>query len=95
MQYIEGPREGLDEVYRHIRRDPLHSGIIELCHQEIDERVFEGWSMGVRVMNAPDLEGEWCSDPALEKRFCDEALGCTGSSASVLLQGFWQRGRHR
>lgn len=45
MQYIEGPRSRLELVYRIIRRDPLHTGIIKLLKREVTERVFPDWHM--------------------------------------------------
>jgi hypothetical protein len=45
MQYIEGPRPQLELVYRIIRKDSLHSGLIKLVKAGITERVFPDWSM--------------------------------------------------
>lgn len=95
MQYIEGPPDGLAEVYRHIERDPLHSGIIELCRQVSGVRLFKDWLMGVRVMNSPQLNGEFLTDSDLESRFNDDMADGAGSASVVLLQGFWLRGRCR
>ncbi len=46
FQYFEGPREGVQVVYGHIRRSPLHHGIIELQASPVGERAFPSWLMG-------------------------------------------------
>lgn len=92
MQYIEGPREGLVEVYRHIKRDPMHAGIIELCSEQSASRSFADWAMGVRVFNAPDLAGSFLDAPALEQRLAE--VPEAGSAGAALLRGFWRRGQH-
>jgi len=93
MQYIEGPQEGLSTVYGHIRRDPLHTGIIELCNEAPAARAFEDWAMGAQMLDAAPGEGPWLVDSALEHRFKVGAVA-TGAAAA-LLQGFWHRGRRR
>lgn len=93
MQYIEGPANGLEEIYGQIVRDPLHSGIIQLCHEHPTARFFSDWAMGIRVVNCPALsEGRWKNDP-FEAR-----LGLVPESASAavaLLRGFWNRSQQR
>jgi hypothetical protein len=53
MQYIEGPRHGLELVYRKIRQDPLHFGLIKLLRHEVGARVFPQWSMAFDSPIAP------------------------------------------
>ena len=92
MQYIEGPQAGLAEIYRHIKRDPLHTGIIELCVERNLSRSFGNWAMGARVFNAPELAGSILDDDALEQRLGE--LRESGNAAATLLRGFWRRGQH-
>ncbi len=54
MQYIEGPDPQLELVYRIIRKDPMHHGLIELMREGIAQRLFGGWSM---AFDAPDAAG--------------------------------------
>ena len=46
VQYFEGPPEGVEEVYGHIRGSKLHRGIIELERAQVPERQFPRWLMG-------------------------------------------------
>jgi hypothetical protein len=58
LQVLEGPQEGVDNVYRHILRDRRHTAATVLLRQEISRREFEGWSMGFAdtssILNRPD-----------------------------------------
>jgi len=92
MQYIEGPQAGLAEIYRHIKRDRLHAGIIELSVERNLSRSFGNWALGARVFNAPELAGSILDDGALERRLGE--LQESGNAAATLLRGFWRRGRH-
>jgi hypothetical protein len=53
MQYIEGPRSKLELVYRIIRKDPLHTGLIKLMKGPVDGRVFADWRMAFDSPLAP------------------------------------------
>ena len=48
MQYIEGPAAGLNVIYRIIQQDELHSGIIEVSREAVEQRQFGDWSMALR-----------------------------------------------
>lgn len=93
MQYIEGPADGLSIVYGHIQRDPLHTGIIELCWEEPTERAFIGWSMRARVLNAPWVGTPWQNHQDIDDRMA--TLATEENAGAALLRGFWQRGQHR
>ena len=45
FQYIEGPPEGVEDVYRRIRASGKHTGIVEFMRSSIDERQFVQWYM--------------------------------------------------
>ncbi len=47
FQIIEGPDENLDNLYKAIKRDYRHQGIITLIDEEINNRNFPDWSMSV------------------------------------------------
>ena len=49
IQYIEGPANHLQLVYRTIRKDPMHNGVIKFLEQPIAERVFPDWSMAFEM----------------------------------------------
>lgn len=46
LQYFEGAPADVDKVYQRIKSSRLHKGLIELFHDEIHERQYEGWYMG-------------------------------------------------
>ncbi len=89
MQYIEGPHAGLSEVYEHIRRDDLHTGLIELCREPTSDRVFGDWDMAASVF---DLGGQVRNLTLnTNPRSIFSSLSVTHGSAGILLRGFWQR----
>jgi hypothetical protein len=88
MQYIEGPDPQLELIYRIIRKDPLHHGLIELMRVDIRQRVFDGWSM---AFDAPDAAG-WLgpeAKPLLQPM--DPAQGARAMLAAFLAR---HRGPH-
>ena len=56
FQYFEGTRNGVDEVYARIQRSHLHHDVVELEHQGISQRLFNGWFMGFREAPASALQ---------------------------------------
>lgn len=47
MQAIEGSRECVNALYAHILRDDRHRDVLLLHYEEITERRFAGWTMGL------------------------------------------------
>lgn len=47
LQAIEGGRTAINELYGHIVRDKRHKDVVLLDYQEITERRFGGWTMGM------------------------------------------------
>lgn len=45
LQLLEGPAGKVEACLAAIRRDPRHSGMIEIRHRTIDERAFAEWTM--------------------------------------------------
>lgn len=52
MQYLEGPAEGMQRVYRIIKAHPLHFGVVDLLRQPIPQREFAEWSMACHIVGA-------------------------------------------
>ena len=52
MQYVEGPTEAIEGLWRRLGHDPRHHGIIELFRQPLSERIFGGWSMAFKSADA-------------------------------------------
>ena len=47
LQAIEGGRMAVSDLYGHIQRDERHKDVVMLQYEEITERRFGGWSMGL------------------------------------------------
>ena len=89
MQYLEGPRDNLDLIYKIIREDKQHSGIILVSREAIDSRQFSEWSMAFRTKDVTGFVGA----PAEQKIFeAKLALDTENpSTARIVLNSFWNR----
>lgn len=47
LQVLEGGRMQVNALYSRIVADPRHQDVVILCYEEISERKFAGWSMGL------------------------------------------------
>lgn len=47
LQVLEGGRDAVNRLYNQIVRDPRHQDVSLLHYEEIVERRFAGWTMGV------------------------------------------------
>lgn len=47
MQVLEGGRAQVNALYSRIVSDPRHQDVVILSYEEISERKFVGWSMGL------------------------------------------------
>ena len=47
LQVLEGGRMQVNALYNHIAADTRHEDVVILSYEEISERKFSGWSMGV------------------------------------------------
>lgn len=56
MQYLEGPRAGLDAVWQSIQRDPRHKHVSLVFQAEVAARRFADWRMAFRATDRPDFE---------------------------------------
>jgi hypothetical protein len=45
LQWLEGPRDSINNLYSIIMKDPRHKNVTLLDYQEISVRTFERWSM--------------------------------------------------
>jgi hypothetical protein len=46
LQVLEGGRMPVNRLYNRIVADPRHTDVVLLSYEEIEERMFAGWSMG-------------------------------------------------
>ncbi|MEY4882478.1 MAG: hypothetical protein RIS34_332 [Pseudomonadota bacterium] len=51
LQAIEGGRMAVSELYGHIQKDARHKDVVLLHYEEIAERRFGGWTMGLVNMS--------------------------------------------
>jgi hypothetical protein len=47
LQLLEGGRMPVNRLYNRIVADPRHRDVVLLSYEEIEERSFAGWSMGL------------------------------------------------
>ena len=47
LQVLEGGRMQVNALYNHIAADPRHEDVVILSYEEISERKFSSWTMGV------------------------------------------------
>ena len=57
MQYLEGEKEEVLELYDRIAIDDRHTGVTLYFEREIEERNFADWSMGFNKIEDADVEG--------------------------------------
>lgn len=91
FQYLEGPPEGVAQVYARVKRATSHHGLIELLNGPVEQRHFSAWSMGFAEATRSDLQriaqASWAKE-----------LGRISSAANadnpglVMLLDFWRRG---
>jgi len=50
LQILEGEFEAITELYSKIKKDSRHTDVITLHMKEIDNRIFDQWSMAYKVI---------------------------------------------
>ena len=91
MQYLEGPGDNLDVIYKIVQEDELHSGIILVSREAIEHRQFGDWAMAYQTS---DVEG-YVGSPG-ERKLIEMILDTHGenpSTAQIVLQSFWSQNR--
>ena len=48
IQYIEGSKENVEDLYELIKDDPRHTSINKRSFESIEKRLFPSWEMGYR-----------------------------------------------
>jgi len=56
LQVLEGEDCAVHETFRRNERDVRHYDVFTLIDEDIDERQFDGWSMGYRTLSEVDLK---------------------------------------
>jgi hypothetical protein len=88
LQCLEGGRMEVNALYNQIAVDPRHSDVVILSYQEISERNFANWSMG--LVNLEQV------NPSLLLKYSETATldpyGVSGTASMALLQDLIGRG---
>jgi Sensors of blue-light using FAD len=66
LQVLEGGRAQVSTLYNRIAADPRHTDVVLLTYDEIEERSFAGWSMGMVDMSR--------LNPALLLKYSESAV---------------------
>lgn len=53
LQALEGPELAVRTTFDRISRDPRHFAVVQLAHEQINDRQFAQWSMGAQVGGRP------------------------------------------
>lgn len=92
MQYIEGPKDNLDIIYKIIQEiiqeDDKHSGLFLVSQEAIEKRQFGDWAMAYQTI---DVEG-YVGSPG-ERKLIEMLLEfpeVKPTSARKVLQSFWE-----
>lgn len=67
FQWLEGPEEGLSQVWSSIQRDPRHRDITVLRDEPIGDRIFEGWDLKFAKGNRVHVEAAIAALDSSEK----------------------------
>ena len=55
IQVLEGEEKAVEVLYRRIEQDPRHTHVVRVLDQPISQLLFEEWSMGYKLITAPQL----------------------------------------
>ena len=90
LQYLEGPKDNLDIIYRIIQQNEQHSGLIMITRDAIESRQFGDWPLAYYAMDGRDDVGSPDERKLIEKM--QELPGDNPSAALIVLKSFWDRG---
>jgi len=90
MQYLEGPKDNLDLIYKIIQEDDQHTGVLLVSREAIEERQFSDWSMGFQTKEVEGYVGSPSERQLIEMIL--ELPNDNPSPARIVLHGFWDRG---
>lgn len=82
VQWLEGPQESLQAVWRSVQRDPRHTDVERLYTPPLSQRLFPAWQM-MFGSDQPDFAGGQLELPPESLRELDDA----DANAAAVLQG--------
>lgn len=91
MQALEGAEEEVRSLVEVIRHDPRHVGMVTLIEEPIENRRFEGWTMGFENLDTAGENAPPGYQEFRETELTPSDLGTDGSRARKLLSLFWRR----
>ncbi len=56
IQYMEGPKENIESLFKLIKEDPRHTSINQRSFEQIDQRIFPSWEMGFKDFSDKNIE---------------------------------------
>ncbi len=89
MQYLEGPKDNLDIIYKIIGKDNQHTGLILVSRETIESRQFADWSMAYQTKNAEGYVDSTGNGKLIEMIL--EIPNDNPSTARIVLHSFWDR----
>lgn len=89
MQYIEGPKDNLDIIYKIMREDDRHTGLILVYREAIGNRQFGDWSMTYQTTDVEDYVGSPGERKLIEMLL--ELPEDNPSTARIVLHSFWRQ----
>lgn len=92
FQYIEGPTQAVEEVYRRILKSPGHCHVYELFRDRISQCHFSSWTMGFAQPSATELQAiaqaQWRHQQAMLEQ------QSASTPALAILLTFWRHSIH-
>jgi hypothetical protein len=73
LQWLEGPREAVNILYKNIVVDPRHENAQIICYSDITERVFEQWAMA--YISTRDIDAQLIMQNCPHGRFEPYTMG--------------------
>jgi hypothetical protein len=89
MQYIEGPKDNLDIIYKIIQEDAQHTGLMLVDREAIESRQFGDWSMAYQTKDDEGYAGSPDERKLIEMLL--ERPNGNPSTARTVLHSFWDR----
>ncbi|MDF2366794.1 BLUF domain-containing protein [Sneathiella sp.] len=90
MQVLEGEADTVTKTFARISEDKRHSGIIVLCEEKAESRIFQGWSMGFQTLTPGDVKDIPEFAEFKNGRFTDPSIVENPHVAVKLLKTFYQ-----
>jgi hypothetical protein len=85
IQVLEGEEQKVRQIYAKILRDDRHAGCLLLLEEEIEERAFPDWHMGLRTIKDSELRSLEGFSEIMES---DQDINISRRTTKLLLDNF-------